>query len=272
MRWRLSLALLLAGTTSLAAQARPEVDRERAEFATWLATAPLSPYAAIAVQPVGPGIDLGPDPADVPLSGIGRVRIIEERGGLVLVSGTARRALPRGRAVAVGNYQVVGEGEPGRRVVVVFGPVKSFQAPAYYPIDSKARVTVELAAPTRKGAFRTLGLDGVETQAEEVGTVSVSIGGKATTLRVYRMGAAEDDEAELMIFFRDGTSDKGTYPAGRFVVLDPAGGTRRYTIDFNRARNPFCAYNTVFPCPAPWPGNTLPVALEAGEKYGAGEK
>lgn len=267
MRGSLIIALLLASTTALAGQARPDLDRERAEFATWLSTAPLSPYAAVAVQPVGPGIDLGPDPADVPLTGIGKVRIVEERGGLVLASGNARRALPRGRAVAVGSYQLVAEGEAGRRVVVIFGAVRNPHPPAYYPVDGSARITIELAAPTRKGSFRTLGLDGVETQAEEVGMASVAIGGTVTALRVYRMGAADDDEAELMIFFRDGTSAKGTYPAGRFVVLDPAGGGK-YTIDFNRARNPFCAYNTVFPCPAPWPGNTLPLAMEAGEKYG----
>jgi hypothetical protein len=259
--------LLLTGFGSLAAQAGPDLVRDRAEFATWLASAPLSPYAAIAVQPVGPGIDLGPEPADVPLAGIGRVRIVEERGGLVLVSSSARRVLPRGRPVAVGDYQLVAAGEAGRRVVVIFGSVRQPQAPSYYPIDRNARVTVKLSVPSRTGAFRTLGLDGVETQAEEMGLASVPAGGTVTPLRVYRMGAPEDDEAELMIFFRDGTNGKGTYPAGRFVVLDPAGGGQ-YTIDFNRARNPFCAYNTVFPCPAPWPGNSLPVAMEVGEKYG----
>jgi uncharacterized protein len=267
MRRSLAAMLLLTSASSLTAQARPDLERDRAEFANWLSTAPLSPYAAIAIQPVGPGIDLGPEPADVPLAGIGRVRIVEERGGLVLASGTARRALPRGRAVAVGDYQLVGDGESGRRVLVVFGAIKQAQVPSYYPVDRNVSVTVKLSAATRKGSFRTLGLDGVETQAEEAGLAAVTLAGTTTNLRVYRMGASDDDEAELMIFFRDGTNDKGTYPAGRFVVLDPAGGGQ-YTIDFNRARNPFCAYNTVFPCPAPWPGNTLPVAMEAGEKYG----
>lgn len=266
MRLACSLVLLLAAPT-LQAQARPDVERERNEFTTWLASDPLSPYAAIAVQPVGPGILLGPDTANVPLAGIGTAQIVEERGGLVLVSGNARRSLPRGRPVALGNYRIVADGESGRRVVVVFGAVKNAHAPAYYPVSSSARLTVELAAPSRKGAFRTLGLDGVETMAEEVGIATVSIGSTVTAMRIYRMGAADDDEAELMLFFRDGTSGKGTYPAGRFVVLDPA-GSGKYVIDFNKARNPFCAYNTVFPCPAPWPGNTLPIALEAGEKYG----
>jgi uncharacterized protein (DUF1684 family) len=80
------------------------------------------------------------------------------------------------------------------------------------------------------------------------------------------MGGANDDEAELQVFFRDSTNGNGSYPAGRFLTLDPA-GAGRYRVDLNRARNPFCAYNTVFPCPPPWPGNTLPVSINAGEKY-----
>ncbi|HWA15738.1 MAG TPA: DUF1684 domain-containing protein [Gemmatimonadales bacterium] len=262
----LLVTALVAVAMPLAAQAAPDLARERADFTSWLATDPLSPYAAIAVQPVGPGITLGPDSTDVVLGGIDKVRIVEERAGLVLISGNARRVLPRGRPVALGSYRLVADGEAGRRVVVVYGAVKDAHPPAYYP-PGNSRVTVELAAPSRKGAFRTLGLDGVETMAEEVGIASVPLGNTVTQLRVYRMGATDDDEAELMIFFRDATSNKGTYPAGRFVALDPAGG-RKYTIDFNRARNPFCAYNTVFPCPAPWPGNTLPLAIEAGERYG----
>lgn len=268
MRWLAAACCMIAtamvAVADLAAQST--LDRDRAEFATWLSANQLSPFAAIAVQPVGPGITLGTDPADVPLGGIGSAKVVEEAGGLVLISGNARRSLPRGRPVALGSYQLVGEGEKGRRIVIVFGAVKHQKAPAYYPLDPKAKLTVELTAPSRKGAFRTLGLDGAETQAEEVGFAPVPLGGGVTPLRVYRMGAADDDEADLMIFFRDSTSKSETYPAGRFVVLEPA-GSGKYIVDFNRARNPFCAYSTVFPCPAPWPGNTLPAGVRAGEKY-----
>ena len=61
----------------------------------------------------------------------------------------------------------------------------------------------------------------------------------------------------------------GSYPAGRFVSLLPR-PDGSYFLDFNRARNPFCAYNTVYPCPAPWSGNNLPDAVKAGERYEGG--
>jgi uncharacterized protein (DUF1684 family) len=75
------------------------------------------------------------------------------------------------------------------------------------------------------------------------------------------------DETDLQIYFRDATSGQGSYPAGRFVSLTPL-RDGRYLVDFNRARNPFCAYSSVYPCPAPWPGNSLSVAVRGGERYG----
>ena len=62
------------------------------------------------------------------------------------------------------------------------------------------------------------------------------------------------------------TNGQGTYPAGRFVPLVPE-RDGRYRLDFNRARNPFCAYSSAYPCPAPWRGNTITAPVEAGERY-----
>jgi uncharacterized protein (DUF1684 family) len=77
------------------------------------------------------------------------------------------------------------------------------------------------------------------------------------------------EESDLEIFFRDETNGRETYPAGRFVSLLPIGGGR-YRLDFNRARNPFCAYNAAYACPAPWKGNSIPAPIRAGELYGGG--
>jgi uncharacterized protein (DUF1684 family) len=115
---------------------------------------------------------------------------------------------------------------------------------------------------------RILGLDGIEVEAAEAGSVLVPGGGGRTRLRVLRLPSSGSEESELQIFFRDETSGNGTYPAGRFVTLTAAGGGR-VRLDFNRARNPFCAYSSAYPCPAPWPGNTLPTAITAGERYDA---
>lgn len=258
--------LLLAGATALLSAQAVDLARERTEYATWLATAPLSPFAAVAVQPIGTGLVLGPADADIPLQGVARARVIEERGSVSLDDGKQRRALHRGASVTLGGYRLLIAGGPGRTQLVVYGPPRAPHAPAYYPPQPGLAFTALLEPPGRRGVFRTLGFDGLESEATEAGFVTLTLPSGPARLRVYRMGSPDDDEADLQIFFRDSTSGHGTYPAGRFVTLDPAGGGR-YRIDLNRARNPFCAYNTVFPCPAPWPGNTIPASVTAGEKY-----
>jgi uncharacterized protein (DUF1684 family) len=113
-----------------------------------------------------------------------------------------------------------------------------------------------------------LGLDGIEVEASLAGTFVARVGGKPVRLTVYRLPEPGTEESDLTIFFRDATNGQGSYPAGRFLALRPLGGTR-YRADFNRARNPFCAYNGIFPCPLPWPGNAIDGPIAAGERYGA---
>jgi Protein of unknown function (DUF1684) len=260
----LGIALLLPSRVPpLAAQ---DLTRERAEYADWLATAPFSPYAAVAMQPIGAGLVLGPMDADVPLAGVAGARIIEERGALYLEQNGTRRGLPRNRPAPLGGYHLLATGTPGRTLLLVYATPRNVKSPAYYPPAPDLSFVVPLDPPERRGAFRTLGLDGIESDAREAGFVTLPLGGRPAKLRVYRVG--NEDDAELLVFFRDSTNGRGSYPAGRFVTLDPA-GNGRYRVDLNRARNPFCAYNTVFPCPPPWPGNSIPLAIAAGERYQA---
>jgi uncharacterized protein (DUF1684 family) len=115
---------------------------------------------------------------------------------------------------------------------------------------------------------RILAADGIETDAAEVGTFVVPLGGR-TPMRVLRIPVGSGDESELEIFFRDETNGEGTYPAGRFVSLLPL-PKGEFRLDFNRSRNPFCAYSSVYPCPAPWRGNTIAAPVRAGERYTGG--
>ena len=80
----------------------------------------------------------------------------------------------------------------------------------------------------------------------------------------------EPDAEELFFIFRDQTSGKETYGAGRFLYADlPKGG--KVVLDFNKAYNPPCAFTPYATCPLPPPQNRLPVRIEAGEKaYGKG--
>ncbi|MGE3524611.1 MAG: DUF1684 domain-containing protein [Gemmatimonadales bacterium] len=260
----LARALFLA-PPALAAQ-QPLVQRERAAFARWLLASANSPYAAIALARVGDGIALGPADADVPLAAAGPWRIAEAPGGLILEGRSLRRTLPRYRLTTVGAYSFFPSGERGRTKVTVFGPVHDAHEPVYFEYDSSFVFIGPLLRDDAPEPVRILALDGLEVEATRVGSVLVPDGTAGTRLRVYRVPDPGTEESELTIYFQDATNDAGTYPAGRFVSLIPL-PDGRYRLDFNRARNPFCAYSTVYPCPAPWPGNRLQRGIAVGEKY-----
>jgi hypothetical protein len=258
-------ALLAVRGSPLPAQVPPDLARERAAFSQWLATAPNSPLAALALAPVGGGISIGTD-GEIPLAGLPRHSLTESQGSVVLTGPDGRRTLPRGRLSRLGGYTIFVGGSAGRSTVTVFGPERARHDPSYYPFDPALVLAVTLARPDRPAARRILGPDGLEVEASDAGTVGVTIAGAVTTLQVYRVPEASSEESSLLIYFRDQTNGNGSYPAGRFVELSamPDG---RYRLDFNRSQNPFCAYTTVYPCPAPWPGNALRAPVRAGERY-----
>ncbi len=255
----------------LAAQATPPADfvREREEYVAWLATAPNSPLVAVAQQPIGAGLRLGPADADIPLSGLAEHRAAERGGAVSLEGPDGRRTLPRGRPTTLGGYTVAVGGTPGASVLTIFADTADRKQPEYYNYDASLVFLGSLAPPERRATVRVLAVDGVETEAAEAGSVTVTVGEARVRLRVLRIPTAGGEESDLEIFFRDETNGEGTYPAGRFVALLPE-GDGRYRLDFNRARNPFCAYSSAYACPAPWRGNTIPAPVRAGERYSGG--
>ena len=75
----------------------------------------------------------------------------------------------------------------------------------------------------------------------------------------------EGTEGQGLVFFRDQTSSKQTYGGGRCLVLDVSEPDVLDHVDFNRAMNPTCAYNSYCTCPFAPLENTLPIAITAGE-------
>ena len=269
-RWALLLccAPLLLGT-AVAAQTPSDISRERADYLAWLTSAVNSPLAALAQQPVGESVELGPADADIPLSGIGVHRVVARGGTLSLQTPSGDRPLSAGRPVSVGRYTLLLTASPAGAIVTVFGSGSRNQPPGYYPYDPSLVFTGPLLPPEVHDKVRVLAADGIETEAAEAGAVIIPLGGR-TRLRVLRIPTPGGEESELEIFFRDESNGHGTYPAGRFVSLVPlADGA--YRLDLNRAQNPFCAYNSVYPCPAPWRGNAIGAPVRAGERYAGSE-
>ncbi len=77
-------------------------------------------------------------------------------------------------------------------------------------------------------------------------------------------------EGEVFFVFRDRSSGRETYGAGRFLKV-PVAVDGKITLDFNFAYNPPCAFTPFATCPLPPPENWLPFAIGAGEKKWLGE-
>jgi uncharacterized protein (DUF1684 family) len=102
------------------------------------------------------------------------------------------------------------------------------------------------------------------------GTAHFNLHGEAAELEVYWLDAYGGG---VFLPFRDATSGKSTYGAGRYL-LDTVKGAdlgstgTRVVLDFNFAYNPSCSYDPRWVCPLAPPPNRLDVAVEAGERFG----
>jgi hypothetical protein len=122
-----------------------------------------------------------------------------------------------------------------------------------------------------------------DAQVEAVEPAELEIAGSAGSVtRFRRFGVARFRDASLELYwletygggvflpFRDETSGRETYGAGRYLLdtvkgadLGGAGGT--LVLDFNFAFNPSCAWDNSWACPLSPPANRLPFRVEAGE-------
>ena len=260
---RLFFSMLVAQT--LTAQTPPDLALERSAYLAWLKQAPNSPLAAVAHQLVGDGLRLGSADSDIPLPGAAEHRVYPSGQGVVLEGPGGKRAIARGGPHRIGEYALFLTGPQPGTVLSIFSGGPRKEPPGYYDYDPALVFTGPLVRSEARKQTRVLGSDGIEADASEVGSFVVPLAGRVA-LRVLRIPIAGGDESELEIFFRDDTNGQGTYPAGRFVSLHPL-SNGNFRLDFNRARNPFCAYSSAYPCPAPWRGNSLPARIEAGERY-----
>lgn len=104
----------------------------------------------------------------------------------------------------------------------------------------------------------------VSTTYENIGSISFSLSGKQFTLNAF-IGPGEN-LSRIFIPFKDLTTGKSTYGAGRFLYAVKLEGTNGYTVDFNYAHNPYCAYNEQYRCPLAPKENFLNIEIQAGEK------
>ncbi len=152
----------------------------------------------------------------------------------------------------------------GVRVKDKDNPARSnFAGLENFPADQKWRLEAHFEPYNPPKKMPIINILGMESGEDSPGAVAFEVDGTP-----YRLDAIkEKGEPKLFMIFADSTSGKETYPAGRYLYVEPPDPAGRMIIDFNKAYSPPCAFTKFATCPLPPKQNRLPFAIEAGEKY-----
>ena len=155
-----------------------------------------------------------------------------------------------------------------RVTFTVFDPqreeMQSFEHLLYFPPDREyavdARLEIlddpeKLEMPTTRNLIKTF---------YRYAKIHFDIDGEQQTLTALKYALEGDASEGLFIAFKDDTTGRETYGAGRYLMIDDPDG-EDFVLDFNRAFNPLCNYSPAYNCTLPPHENHLKVAVRAGE-------
>jgi hypothetical protein len=150
----------------------------------------------------------------------------------------------------------------------------------WFPIDPRYRTESILHRYDHPDTVDVLGTKGERRRQLRYGYFEVTIPDDRNApvvlqLTAYRFTPSDSMRYRLYrnnlsVWFTDETTGKETYGVGRYLDVgdeNPDTG-HLYSIDFNRAYNPYCAYSPLYSCAVPRKEDHLPLALRVGEmKY-----
>ena len=143
--------------------------------------------------------------------------------------------------------------------------IPSFEGLNYYFPKPDLRFRTKLVAEAKADTVTLTKRKGNQVKYVRKGAVAFTYLDKVSRLGVFGL-VGGDNPDYLWLPFYDATSGKDTYGGGRYLdlKLDADG---QVEVDFNYAYNPLCDYNPeAYNCTLPPRENTLPFAVEAGEK------
>jgi uncharacterized protein len=142
---------------------------------------------------------------------------------------------------------------------------EEFKELKYYKPDLTYRINATLTPIKDKKVLILSTSDGKEQKYLEYAHATFNLDGvncKLLILEVMEMGP---QRGKLFLAFADETGGKETYGGGRYLDIKKVPAATSVVLDFNKAYNPYCAYNDSYSCPFPPSENVLKVAIYAGE-------
>ena len=147
--------------------------------------------------------------------------------------------------------------------------LKDFKGLKYFEPDLKYKVEGKLVKDDKQEIVLMKTSTDREPAYVRYGVVYFKIDTFNLKLAVFqnkKMLDLSQDTNLLFVPFRDGTNGKETYGGGRYFDCEIPPTGNPILLDFNKAYNPYCAYNPRFSCVIPPEENRLKIGIEAGEK------
>lgn len=143
-----------------------------------------------------------------------------------------------------------------------------FKSLDFFAIDEKYIVKATFVKAKKEKAFQMKTSTTRLPLYKKYGVLHFEIDGKQYVLNVYQnidLIKRKGFEDYLFLPFSDVTNGKETYIGGRYIDMRIQ-KSDEWVIDFNKAYNPYCAYNHKYSCPIVPLENDLEIAIVAGVK------
>jgi uncharacterized protein (DUF1684 family) len=135
---------------------------------------------------------------------------------------------------------------------------RDFQGSRWFPVKESYRITAKFISYAEPKMIPILNILGDTEPSPSPGYAEFEMDSHLCHLEPLLEGD------HLFFIFKDATSGRQTYPAGRFLYTAlPKDG--KVILDFNQAENPPCAFTAYATCPLPPRQNHMRVPVEAGE-------
>lgn len=146
--------------------------------------------------------------------------------------------------------------------------LQHFTSLEFYPISEKYIVEATFKKARRQQPFKMKTSTDRMPMYKKYGTLYFELEGKKMQLHLYQnleLSKKPGFENYLFLPFSDTTNGKETYIGGRYLDFEIP-KSKKLMINFNKAYNPYCAYNYEYSCPIVPLENDLEVKIEAGVK------
>lgn len=146
--------------------------------------------------------------------------------------------------------------------------LKTFTGLDFYPISEKFIVEAQFVKASKQKVFKMKTTGARTPEYIKYGELFFKLDDKEYKLNVYQnveLTKKEGYADYLFLPFSDLSCGKESYIGGRYIDMRiPKGNT--VLIDFNKAYNPYCAYNHKYSCPIVPLDNNLETEILAGVK------